>query len=80
MIRWLSTFLHSVHTICHRLGKGGLIKSKQPEKPLVLWGYEASPFVKVSLGDISLLACVPKPLCVMTCNTAFRSVRQPFCS
>eukprot|EP01025_Chloroclados_australasicus_P022394 TRINITY_DN2310_c1_g1_i1.p1 TRINITY_DN2310_c1_g1~~TRINITY_DN2310_c1_g1_i1.p1 ORF type:complete len:402 (-),score=48.34 TRINITY_DN2310_c1_g1_i1:90-1295(-) len=31
-----------------RSGKGGLYRrSKQPEEPLVLWGYEASPFTRI---------------------------------
>lgn len=37
-----------VHAM-HRLGKGSGYKgSKLPEKPLVYWGYESSPFCKVS--------------------------------
>mmetsp|Transcript_18887 Transcript_18887/g.52907 ORF Transcript_18887/g.52907 Transcript_18887/m.52907 type:complete len:347 (+) Transcript_18887:111-1151(+) len=30
-----------------RVGSNTVIKSKQPAQPLVLWGYEASPFVKI---------------------------------
>ena len=37
-----------------RLGTGGVIKSKQPAKPLTLYGYEASPFVKVSTVSATL--------------------------
>lgn len=33
-----------------RMGKGNTaLPSTQPEKPLIFWGYEASPFVKVGL-------------------------------
>ena len=36
-------------TLLRRLGKGSGYKgSKLPEKPLVYWGYESSPFCKVS--------------------------------
>lgn len=36
-----------VPLVACRIGRGGIIKSKQPAKPLTLYGYEASPFVKV---------------------------------
>ncbi|KAF5830304.1 hypothetical protein DUNSADRAFT_14778 [Dunaliella salina] len=40
-----------------RVGSNTIIKSKQPAQPLVLWGYEASPFVKIvreTLCDMQL--------------------------
>ena len=39
----------SMWLLWHRFGKGSGYKGngKLPEKPLVYWGYEASPFCKV---------------------------------
>ena len=38
----------------HRFGKGSGYKgSKLPEKPLVYWGYESSPFCKVTTGRLA---------------------------
>lgn len=48
LTKGLATTLSASIAMVFRLGKGSkFVEAKAPKKPLILWGYEASPFTKI---------------------------------